>query len=103
MHEVEQRVKYEIMLEFGLAGKIGRTLEKSGCSVLAFGTQEVMEIADVVRERTVNELGVLTAESPASFQRMVIGCLNLMRTNGGGRPSPEFDYPEANNQAVSIF
>lgn len=149
MHEVEQRVKYEIMLEFGLAGKIGRTLEKSGCTVLAFGTQEVMEIADVVRERTVNELGVLTAESPASFQRMVIGCLNLMRTNGafadfvfeeytlsdgngymlsndrnrwlpgrqsgrntqrfpaqylgGGRPSPEFDYPEANNQAVSIF
>ena len=29
--EVEQRIKYEIMLEFGLAGKIGRTLETSNC------------------------------------------------------------------------
>ena len=35
-----------------------------------------------MQERTVNELGVLTSESRASFERMVIGYLNLMRTNG---------------------
>ena len=35
MYEIEQRIKYEIMLEFGLAGKIGRTLEKSNCSVIS--------------------------------------------------------------------
>lgn len=103
MHEVEQRVKYEIMLEFGVAGKIGRTLEKSGCSVLAFGTQEVMEIADAVRERTVNELGVLTAESLASFQRMVIGCLNLMRTNGAFADSvfEEYTLSDGNGYMLS--
>ena len=32
--------------------------------------------------RTINELGVLTAENSDSFKRMVIGYLNLMRTNG---------------------
>lgn len=92
MHEIEQRIKYEIMLEFGLAGKIGRTLEKSGCSVLSFAVEDVLEIADAVRERTVNELGVLTAETPVAFQRMVTGCLNLMRTNGAFEDSVFDEY-----------
>lgn len=82
MYEIEQRIKYEIMLEFGLAGKIGRTLEKSSCSVISFAPDDITQIADAVQERTVNELGVLTSESRASFERMVIGYLNLMRTNG---------------------
>ena len=82
MHEIEQRIKYEIMLEFGLAGKIGRTLEKSNCSIISFALEDVTKIADAVQERTINELGVLTTESLDTFKRMVIGYLNLMRTNG---------------------
>lgn len=82
MREIEQRIKYEIMLEFGLTGKIGRTLEKSSCSVISFAPEDIVQIADAVRERTVNELGVLRSESQSSFQRMVIGYLNLMRTSG---------------------
>lgn len=54
MYEIEQRIKYEIMLEFGLAGKIGRTLEKSNCSVISFDSEDVAQIADAVQERTVN-------------------------------------------------
>ena len=82
IYEVEQRIKYEIMLEFGLAGNIGRTLEKSNCSVISFSTEDIIRIADAVQERTINELGVLTSENSDSFKRMVIGYLNLMRTNG---------------------
>ena len=82
MYEIEQRIKYEIMLEFGLAGKIGRTLEKSNCSIISFALEDVTKIADAVQERTINELGVLTTESLDTFKRMVIGYLNLMRTNG---------------------
>lgn len=82
MDDIEQRLKYEIMLEFGLLGKIGRTLEKSGCSVISFTAEDVERISETVRERTINELGVLANESPDSFKRMVIGYLNLMRTNG---------------------
>lgn len=82
MCEIEKRIKYEIMLEFGLTGKIGRTLEKSSCSVISFAPEDIVQIADAVRERTVNELGVLRSESRASFERMVIGYLNLMRTSG---------------------
>lgn len=82
MYEIEQRIKYEIMLEFGLAGKIGRTLEKSSCSVISFASEDIHAIADAVQERTINELGVLTTEELSSFKRMVVGYLNLMRTNG---------------------
>lgn len=82
VYETEQRIRYEIMLEYGLAGKIGRTLEKSGCSVVSFDPADIIKIAEAVQERTVNELGILTSESLHSFQRMVLGYLNLMRMNG---------------------
>ena len=82
MYEIEQRLKYEIMLEYGLTGKIGRTLEKSGCSVISFMNEDIETIAKAVQERSVNELGVLTDETSADYQHMVAGYLNLMRTSG---------------------
>lgn len=92
MYEIEQRIKYEIMLEFGLAGKIGRTLEKSNCAVISFAVEDIIQIADSVQERTINELGVLTTENIDSFKRMVVGYLNLMRTNGAFRDKVFDEY-----------
>ena len=82
MYEIEQRLKYEIMLEYGLTGKIGRTLEKSGCSVLSFDPKDIVAIAESVQERSINELGVLASETIDDYRRMVIGYLNIMRQNG---------------------
>lgn len=82
MHEIEERLRYEIMLEYGLTGKIGRTLEKSGCSVLSFAPKDIEVIAKAVEERVKNELSVLPEETALDYQHMVIGYLNLMRMNG---------------------
>ena len=82
LYEIEQRLKYEIMLEYGLSGKIGRTLEKSGCSVISFEPTDISTIAEEVQERSVNELGVLTSETKEDYERMVFGYLNIMRQNG---------------------
>lgn len=90
MYEIEQRLKYEIMLEYGLTGKIGRTLEKSGCSVLSFDPEDIVAIAEAVQERSVNELGVLTSETIEDYLCMVIGYLNIMRQNGAFE-DPVFD------------
>jgi DEAD/DEAH box helicase domain-containing protein len=79
---IEKRIKYEIMLEYGLSSRIGRTLEKSGCSVLSFDTEKIIEIADTIRVRTVNEIGALSKSKPEVFQRMVMGFLYIMRSNG---------------------
>lgn len=100
VYEVEQRIKYEIMLEFGLAGNIGRTLEKSNCSVISFATEDIIRIADAVQERTINELGVLTAENSDSFKRMVIGYLNLMRTNGAFEDKVFDEYTMGDGRSI---
>lgn len=103
IYEIEQRIKYEIMLEFGLNGKIGRTLEKSNCSVISFAVEDVIRIANAVQERTVNELGVLTNERIESFQRMVIGYLNLMRMNGAfeDKVFDEYTVSDGNNYMLT--
>ncbi len=82
MLDVEKRLSYEIMLEYGLTGRIGRTLEKSGCSAIAFDSDEVHEVAFSVFERIQNELGTLKETGLDSFEQMVIGFLNIMRRNG---------------------
>lgn len=90
MYEIEQRLKYEIMLEYGLTGKIGRTLEKSGCSVISFDPEDISPIAGTVQERSINELGVFTSETLEDYERMVAGYLNIMRQNGAFE-DPVFD------------
>ena len=82
MKEIEQRLQYEILLEYGLTGKIGRTLEKSGCSVISFNPKDISAIARRVEERSINELGVFTEERTEDYERMVVGYLNIMRQNG---------------------
>ena len=82
MQDIEKRLSYEIMLEYGLIGRIGRTLEKSGCSVIAFESEEVHEVAASVFERVKNELGTLNETGQDRYEQMVIGFLNIMRQNG---------------------
>lgn len=82
LSDIEQRLSYEIMLEYGLHSRIGRTLEKSGCSTIGFDQKTIDEVAARVRERIVNELGVLYATDKIAFIRMVSGFLKLMAANG---------------------
>ncbi|WP_419885747.1 DEAD/DEAH box helicase [Paenibacillus sp. B-A-8] len=79
---IERRLSYEIMLEYGLTSRIGRTLEKSGCSTIEFDPKMVAEVASIVKERTRNELGTLYQSDVNVFERMVIGFLYIMRVNG---------------------
>jgi len=92
MERIEKRLKYEIMLEYGLSSRIGRTLEKSGSSVLRFDPEALVEVAELVRERTVNELGALSWSSPEVFRRMVMGFLHIMRSNGAFADPVFHDY-----------
>ena len=80
--DIESRLSYEIMLEYGLAASVGRTLEKSGCSTIYFPAEDIEKIADQVQERVVNELGEMTSVDIKAFRRMVVGFLNTMRRNG---------------------
>ncbi|MBT8904715.1 helicase [Lactobacillus delbrueckii subsp. bulgaricus] len=80
--QLNQRLAYEFILEYGLASNLGRTLSKSNCSVLDFDAETIKQIAAKVKERTVNQVGVLRNTSEINFARMVYGFLNTLRQNG---------------------
>lgn len=82
LNDIGYRLRYEIMLEYGLSSRTGRTLEKSGCSAIGFDSKAVAQVAATVKERTVNELGALHQTGEIAFERMVIGFLNIIRLNG---------------------
>ena len=79
---VERRVKYEILLEYGISSRIGRTLEKTGSSVIAFESSSIRKVAEGVRDRSVNELGELKDKEIKIFEYMVIGTLNILKSKG---------------------
>lgn len=82
MNQVEKRVKYEIMLEFGMRARTGRTLEKSGCSIVGPDKDALERLYQIVLERTVNELGVPTSDPETKIRNVIIGFINMLRLNG---------------------
>ncbi len=80
--DIEKRLSYEIMLEYGLTARTGRTLEKSGCSCLEFPADVLSATATIVHERAVNEIGRLEHTSTEDFERMIAGYLRQMAQNG---------------------
>ena len=79
MESVTRRAEYEMMLEFGMSARIGRSLEKSGCLVLDFDFEGVV---DRIRECVVNECGLLSGAGREDFERMTMGVLLMMKQNG---------------------
>ncbi len=80
--DIEKRISYEIMLEYGLTSRIGRTLEKSACSCLEFPPDVISAVARVVQERVFNEIGAMRYTSGGRFEQMTAGYLKLMAWNG---------------------
>lgn len=79
---IEKRLRYELMLEIGIKSNIGRTLEKSHCISIEFDDSELQHVAEIVRERIVNELGSHGFDSPEKVFEIVKKFVNTLRTNG---------------------
>ncbi len=80
-YRTEKRLAYEIMLEYGLTSNIGRTLVKSGCSVLSYNMDSVETAAQRINERLINEYAI-SKVTVDKTRKMVIGILDIMRKNG---------------------
>lgn len=76
---VTKRLDYEILLEYGLSARIGRSLEKSGCSVVSFDLKNTVYR---IEERVKNETGLLSGADTETFEKMVMGILYEMKLNG---------------------
>lgn len=80
--DVDSRLAYEIMLEYGLSSNIGCTLPKSSCSVAAFDIDVLDRISNIVYHKARNELGWLVKTTKTDIRYMVIGYLDILRQSG---------------------
>lgn len=76
---VSKRVAYEAMLEYGLSARIGRSLEKAGCSVLYFNIDKAIQN---IKNRIPNEVGVLNNADEDTFRKLTMGFLYGMKQSG---------------------
>ena len=83
MRDVEQRLRYEILLEYGMRRHIGRTLPKSGCSILAFDPEIIRETGKRVWQRALNEQGAPRSLDESIFTQMTARILDALVENGG--------------------
>ncbi len=98
----EQRLKYEIMLEFGMCSRIGRTLEKSGCSVLCFDGDLLKTVAGNIKTRVLNELNELCDADDAVFYHMAAGFLHIMKSNGAFSDSVFYKFVNDEGKAYML-
>ena len=80
--DVARRLVWEIHMEYGLNAGIGRTLEKSGCSVLSADRERLMTVIEVIRTRLQNEVEVLRSLTEAEAIRFISGIWVRLKSNG---------------------
>lgn len=80
---VERRIDWEIRGEYGFNARIGRTLEKTGCSIAHVSRdvfeQSVTGLLDILR----NEIGDLRQLTPEDLTHLIYGLLVRLKNQGG--------------------
>jgi len=79
--DVRKRIAYEVLLEYGMSSRVGRTLEKSSASMISPDLEKVETAARFALERVHNEAGVRII-SESQLVGVMIYWLNHMRQNG---------------------
>lgn len=100
--DLRKRIAYEALLEYGISSRIGRTLEKSGASMISPDMNAVHSAAHNAFSRIQNEAGIrgITEEQ---LQGFILLWANHMRLNGAFAMPVYAAYVEsgANNWLLS--
>ncbi|MDR0571442.1 MAG: DEAD/DEAH box helicase, partial [Rickettsiales bacterium] len=79
---LQKRIKYEIMLEYGLYSKLGRSLYLTGSSLIAYPVSDIQKVASISLERIYNELDLTKNQNTTILEWITLGILETMRFNG---------------------
>lgn len=82
LEHLDKRLKYEILLEYGMCANIGRTLEKAGCSGIVFPEKVINSVANNIQTRTINEIGIFSSVSLEYFKDFIKRILKVMKESG---------------------
>lgn len=83
LHDICNRLELEVYLEYGKSSRIGRSLEKSGASVLALDRAKFDQAVRQASERIENEIGELRGLDPHVVAGIMSGLLNKLKVRGG--------------------
>lgn len=80
---VDRRLSWEMTSEYGFNSRIGRTLEKSGCSVATFDREKLDAAARRCAQSLGEHMGGLRGASVEEWQRFLLGWLTNLKARGG--------------------
>ena len=81
--EVDRRIGWEIYSEYGFNTRIGRTLEKTGSSILHLDSDKLEAVISRLLEPLQNEVGRLRNLDATTLKRFVLGILVHLKNQGG--------------------
>ena len=79
--EFDTRISWEVVSEFGYNGMIGRTLEKTGSSVVGFNSDLIQSVYDQMSDWMKSNL--MDTVGQEEFVKFVVGILHRIRLRGG--------------------
>ncbi|MBF0230041.1 MAG: DEAD/DEAH box helicase [Desulfamplus sp.] len=80
--QIDNRLHWEILSEYGFDSRIGRTLEKSGCSVAHVIPELFDSACEILFTKLSNEIESLRNVDKLNVKRLVTGIITNMRSNG---------------------
>ncbi|MDR2409150.1 MAG: DEAD/DEAH box helicase, partial [Bacteroidales bacterium] len=100
---ISRRLRYEILLEYGLLSNNARSLEKTDSSILSFSPSSINKAVENVGEAIRNELGMLREiKDNTIFKKMIIGILNNMRLSGAFNDSEYYTFIRQKGKAYLL-
>lgn len=81
LSNIKNRMRYEVLLEFGIRSTVGRTLEKSGVAAVYFDEELVDSAADIASELVRNEAGYSECDE-RGLKLLVLLIIHEMRRQG---------------------
>lgn len=101
LQSIKNRLKYDIMLEYGVESKAGRTLTTSCASSLTFSEDSISIIADMTREYCSSNFPDMAGYSKEQYEMIVFLILNLMRQRGAFNDS-NYKWPVEQNRVYVL-
>ena len=83
MQNINNRIGWEIISEYGFRARIGRTLEKTGSSIGYLDHLKLENAAKQILESLQNEIGLLRELDLASLIRFLLGIIIHLKNQGG--------------------
>ncbi|WP_437737336.1 DEAD/DEAH box helicase [Sorangium sp. So ce1335] len=83
VEDVASRLRWEVARELGVAARIGRTLEQSGCLAVTLDPARFQRAVDRAAVTLPERLGVLHGVGRAAFAALIAGLVTRVRLRGG--------------------